>query len=152
MESSEFVKKFKSWYLWKNFLAMAAVVIALCLGVKFGLDVYTHHGQSIPIPNVKHKLFSDAERILDDAGLQIVVSDTGYVKNLPPDCILEQTPGPGERVKEGHVIYVDNQERLDITVTNSNKLGNIIAGDYALLNNPTSFTWNQLLLTNFNMA
>ena len=53
---------------------------------------------------------------------------------------------------EGHVIYVDNQERLDITVTNSNKLGNIIAGDYALLNNPTSFTWNQLLLTNFNMA
>ena len=99
MESSEFVKKFKSWYLWKNLLAMAAVVIALCLGVKFGLDVYTHHGQSIPIPNIKHKLFNDAERILDDAGLKIVVSDTGYVKNLPPDCILEQSPGPGERVK-----------------------------------------------------
>ena len=59
MESSEFVKKFKSWYLWKNLLAMAAVVIALCLGVKFGLDVYTHHGQSIPIPNIKHKLFSE---------------------------------------------------------------------------------------------
>lgn len=53
---------------------------------------------------------------------------------------------------EGHVIYVDNPERLDITVTNSNKLGNKIAGDYALLNNPTSFTGNQLLLTNFNMA
>ena len=106
MESSEFVKKFKSWYLWKNFLAMAAVVVALCIGVKFGLDVYTHHGESIPIPNIKHKLFHDAEHILENSGLKIVVSDTGYVKNLPPDCILAQSPGAGERVKEGHVIYV----------------------------------------------
>ena len=117
MESSEFVKKFKSWYLWKNLLAMAAVVIALCLGVKFGLDVYTHHGQSIPIPNIKHKLFNDAERILYDAGLKIVVSDTGYVKNLPPDCILEQSPGPGERVKEGHVIYVTVNSPHSPTIT-----------------------------------
>lgn len=36
----------------------------------------------------------------------MVVSDTGYVKNLPPDCVLEQIPAPGEKVKSGHVIYV----------------------------------------------
>ena len=50
------------------------------------------------------------------------------------------TPGTYLRTSvnaEGHVIYGDNPERLDITVTNSNKLGNKIAGDYALLNNPT---------------
>lgn len=106
MTSSEFFRKFKSKYLWGNLLAMIAVVAVLIVGAKFGIDIYTHHGESIPIPDVRHKSFADAERILDDAGLQIEVADTGYVKTLPPGCILEQTPGPGECVKSGHVIYV----------------------------------------------
>uniref|UniRef100_UPI00402602A5 PASTA domain-containing protein n=1 Tax=Prevotella sp. TaxID=59823 RepID=UPI00402602A5 len=44
--------------------------------------------------------------MLADAGLSVVVSDTGYVKSLPPDCILEQSPAAGSHVKTGHVIYV----------------------------------------------
>lgn len=106
MTLSEFVNKFKSRYLWGNLTAMFLVVVFLCVGVKFGIDIYTHHGEAIPIPDIRHKSFNDAERILKDAGLQIEVTDTGFVKTLPPDCILEQSPGPGETVKSGHVIYV----------------------------------------------
>lgn len=106
MTSSEFINKFKSKYLWGNLAAMALVVFLLCVGVRFGIDLYTHHGEAISIPDVRHKSFADAERILKDAGLPVVVSDTGYVKNLPPDCVLEQSPAPGEKVKSGHVIYV----------------------------------------------
>lgn len=106
MNPSEFLRKFTSRYLWGNILAMAVVVVVACVGVKIGLDVYTHHGESIPIPDVRHKSFDDARYLLEDAGLQIVVSDTGYVRNLPPDCILDQSPAPGERVKSGHIIYV----------------------------------------------
>ena len=99
MTSSEFINKFKSKYLWGNLAAMALVVVLLCVGVRFGIDFYTHHGEAISIPDVRHKSFADAERILKDAGLPVVVSDTGYVKNLPPDCVLEQSPAPGEKVK-----------------------------------------------------
>ena len=106
MKSSDFLNKFKSWYLWKNLIAMAAVVVLLCLGVKFGLDLYTHHGESIPIPNLRHKQLADAEHILNSLGLELQVVDTGYVKSLPADCILEQSLVPGERVKSGHIIYV----------------------------------------------
>lgn len=106
MTSSEFINKFKSKYLWGNLAAMVLVVVLLCVGVRFGIDLYTHHGEAISIPDVRHKSFADAERILKDAGLPVVVSDTGYVKNLPPDCVLEQSPAPGEKVKSGHVIYV----------------------------------------------
>ena len=106
MTSSEFINKFKSKYLWGNLAAMALVMVLLCVGVRFGIDLYTHHGEAISIPDVRHKSFADAERILKDAGLPVVVSDTGYVKNLPPDCVLEQSPAPGEKVKSGHVIYV----------------------------------------------
>jgi hypothetical protein len=48
----------------------------------------------------------EAKAEIESLHLQIVVSDTGYVKNLPPDCILEQTPANGTKVKSGHIIYV----------------------------------------------
>lgn len=106
MNPSEFFGKFTSRYLWGNICAMAVVVVLACVGVKFGLDAYTHHGESIPIPDVRHKSFADARYLLESVGLQVEVSDTGYVRNLPPDCILEQSPEPGTNVKSGHIIYV----------------------------------------------
>ena len=106
MKSGEFFRKVFSWRLWLNLVAMVLVVVLLCLGVKYGIDLYTHHGEKIEVPNIKHKSFKDAKHILDDRDLEIVVSDTGYVKTLPPDCILEQQPEAGAIVKSGRIIYV----------------------------------------------
>ncbi len=106
MTSSEFINKFKSKYLWGNLGAMLLVCILLCVGVKYGIDLYTHHGEAIRVPDIRYKNINDATRILDDAGLEVVVTDTGYVRSLPPNVILEQTPASGEVVKSGHVIYV----------------------------------------------
>ena len=106
MTISEFFNKFRSWYLWGNILAMLLTVAVLCAGVKFGIDLYTHHGEKIHVPNIRHKSFADAEHILDGLGLEISISDTGYVKTLPPDCILEQSIVPGTIVKSGRVVYV----------------------------------------------
>ena len=117
MNTSEFFSKFKSRYLWGNLAAMVAVVFVVCLGVKYGLDIYTHHGEVVSIPNVRHKTFSDAEYLLKQSGLQVVVSDTGYVPGIKPDCILEQSPAPGERVKTGHVIYLTVNTSHTPTIT-----------------------------------
>lgn len=106
MTPSEFIRKFKSKYLWGNLAAMAAVIIVLCTCVKFGLDIYTHHGESIIVPNLKNKSLDDAIKLLDHLGLEATVSDTGYVKTLPSGCILEQSLAPGDRVKSGHVMYL----------------------------------------------
>lgn len=117
MTISEFLGKFKSTYLWGNLAAMALVVVALALGFRFGIDLYTHHSESIPIPNILHKRYADAEQIVNSLGLEIEVSDTGYVRSLPPGAILEQTPGPGERVKSGHIIYVTINATHSPTIT-----------------------------------
>ncbi|SFG05967.1 PASTA domain-containing protein [Prevotella sp. KH2C16] len=106
MKASEFVRKIMSGYLWANLAAMALVVILLGLGVRFGIDLYTHHGEEIVVPDIRHKAFSDASSVLEDVGLKVVVKDTGYVKTLPPDCILEQAPAAGEKVKSGRIVYV----------------------------------------------
>ncbi|MBM6992420.1 MAG: PASTA domain-containing protein [Prevotella sp.] len=106
MTLSDFFGKFKSWSLWGNLMAMAVTVLLLAVGVKLGLDIYTHHGESISIPNLLHKDIGEAQDVADHLHLEIEVVDTGYVKRLPPGCILEQSPAPGEHVKSGHVIYV----------------------------------------------
>lgn len=106
MKAGEFFKKIFSVRLWGNLGLMVIVVIVLCLCVKFGIDLYTHHGVEIAVPNLRQKNYADAEHILEGMGLKVVVSDTGYVKSLPPDCILEQQPDAGHRVKPGRVIYV----------------------------------------------
>lgn len=106
MKTKDFFRKIFSLRLWLNLALMLVVVVLLCLGVKVGLDIYTHHGEEISVPDVKRKSFADAEHILTGRKLKIAVSDTGYVKTLPPDCILEQSPEPGKVVKSGRVVYV----------------------------------------------
>ena len=106
MDSKEFLNKFKSSFLWANLLAMALVVIVCVMGVKFGLDTYTHHGEAISIPDVRRRSFDDAERILKGLGFNVVVVDTGYVKTLPPDAVLELSPEVGQKVKTGRTIYL----------------------------------------------
>ena len=106
MDSKEFLNKFKSSFLWANLLAMALVVIVCVMGVKFGLDTYTHHGEAISIPDVRRRSFDDAERILKGLGFNVVVVDTGYVKTLPADAVLELSPEVGQKVKTGRTIYL----------------------------------------------
>lgn len=106
MTSGTFFKKIFSTYVWGNFLAIILILIMLAIGVRYGVAYYTHHGESIIVPNIIHKQYSEAVDIMDKAGLTIEVTDTGYVKTLPPDCILEQTPVGNKRVKSTHTIYV----------------------------------------------
>lgn len=117
MTLSEFFGKFRSWSLWGNLVAMAATVVVLAVGVKWSIDIYTHHGESIAIPRLVHKNIADAETIADNLHLKIEVVDTGYVKHLPAGCILEQSPDAGERVKSGHVIYVTINAAQSPTIT-----------------------------------
>jgi len=106
MNTKDFFGKLFSRYLVGHLIAMAVVIVLLCVGVKYGLELYTHHGEGIVVPDLKGMTYEKAYRLLDENKLTIVVSDSGYNKQLPADCILAQTPGHGQRVKEGHVVYV----------------------------------------------
>lgn len=106
MRTKEFFGKFCSKFLIWNLIAMALVVILLVVGVNYGLDWYTHHGESIRVPNIEGMRIAKAREMMDECGLEIVVTDSGYNKRLPADCVLTQSPGAGLTVKSGHTIYV----------------------------------------------
>ena len=98
MKAKDFLGKFCSKFLIGNLLAMLLVVIALMFSVKYGLDWYTHHGEGIKVPKVEGILYSEAYNKITAEGLNIIISDSGYNKQLPADCILSQNPGPGTMV------------------------------------------------------
>ena len=106
MKTKEFFGKFCSKFLIWNLIAMALVIILLVVGVNYGLDWYTHHGESIRVPNIEGMRIAKAREMMEELGLEIVVTDSGYNRRLPADCVLSQNPGAGLTVKSGHTIYV----------------------------------------------
>lgn len=106
METSEFIRKLTGRYLWLNLLAMAFVVALMIIGANVAMNVYTHHGESITIPDVRKHSYEASLKALTALGMDVVINDTGYVKNLPPGTILDQLPQPGTMVKSGRTIYL----------------------------------------------
>ena len=101
-----FLRKLFGNYIVRHLMAMVLVVILLCVGIGFGLDAYTHHGEGIVVPDLKGMTYEKAYALLDEKGLAIVVNDSGYNKQLPANSVLAQTPAFGQKVKQGHIIYV----------------------------------------------
>ena len=91
---------------WLNLIAMPIVVIAIIFGVLHWLDIYTHHGESIIVPNVNGLPLKQAENELGKKNLRSVVIDSNYVKGMPAGAILEQKPLGGAKVKIGRSIYL----------------------------------------------
>lgn len=85
---------------------MFLTVTLLTVGSLFGLDIYTHHGDEIIVPNLKGMSAEKAELKLSELGLEMEVADSGFVRSLPPGTILGQNIAAGEKVKPGRIIYL----------------------------------------------
>ena len=85
---------------------MLALIAALCIGAQLLMGVYTHHGESIALPDVRNHSYESAVAVLEGLGMETQVSDTGYVKTLPPGTILEMLPAAGTMVKSGRIVYL----------------------------------------------
>ncbi|MBQ9667225.1 MAG: PASTA domain-containing protein [Prevotella sp.] len=99
-------RKITSPLIWGNLLAMLLVVVGLFLGLRWWLSAYTHHGESVEVPDLYGMDLSTASERLKAEGLTILVADSAYNKKLAAGSIMVQQPVKGARVKEGRVIYV----------------------------------------------
>lgn len=104
-------------FFWLNILAMALVVVLVIFGILLGLDIYTRHGDAVTVPDVKGKSVLEARQILEKSDLKCVVSDSNYVSTLPAGSILDYNPTAGQKVKRGHIIYL-NINTLSVPLVN----------------------------------
>ncbi len=92
--------------LWVNLIM--AIVLAGALFALFilSLNFLTHHGRSRTVPSVVGKTFSEAEKILDKEGFDIVIQDSLYVDTLPPLAVIKQIPESDAVVKVNRTVYL----------------------------------------------
>lgn len=101
-----FFSKLTSKVIWLNLLGMALLIGLIAFGVWRGLEIYTRHGETVSVPDVKRMPLNDAVYTLNRHGLQAEVVDSGYNRNQNPGTILEQNKPAGAVVKPGRTIYL----------------------------------------------
>ncbi len=106
MTISEFFKKIFSRTLFGNCLGIVVATFILALASLLFINIYTHHGREVSVPNICGMDQSVAQRKLEALGLRMEVTDTGYVYNAAPFSVLEQNLKPGEKVKPGRIILI----------------------------------------------
>jgi len=99
-----------------NALAAIGITILLIVLNMFALRIYTDHGNSVSIPDLKGKSLQEVTGILDKIDLRFQVSDSVYSRETAPGTVLDQYPKPGMKVKENRVISITlcalNQEMI----------------------------------------
>ncbi|MDR3340294.1 MAG: PASTA domain-containing protein [Candidatus Symbiothrix sp.] len=90
----------------KNLLAAILVIVVLVLAVLSWLKIYTQHGQSVEIPDVKGLLVEKAEPIFASRDLNYQVIDSVFSRGAKPGSIVESVPPIGSKVKRGRTIYL----------------------------------------------
>ncbi len=82
-------------------LILAAVLlIVLLFAAMKGLEKYTRHGQSEPVPDFTGMFPAEAKKIALHSHLRIEVADSVYLDNAAPGTVVDQVPRPGHGVKQ----------------------------------------------------
>ena len=96
----------KSRFLWVNILAAIVLCVVICWVVFWRLDVYTHHGEAVEVPDLSGMYVEEAELILKDCSLGYEIIDSVYIRSMRGGEIAEQTPIAGTKVKKNRKVYI----------------------------------------------
>lgn len=99
-------KKFPGNNIFLNLIAIGIVAVLLLVVTLLFLNVYTRHGHNVVVPELQGLQAEEAEAILKSKGLTVQVIDSIFKVGAVPGSIIEQTPKPGNNVKEGRSIYL----------------------------------------------
>lgn len=89
-----------------NAIAAVGVTVFLLLLNMLALRIYTDHGESIEVPDLKGKNSAEVSEILSKLDLRFQIRDSVYSRETPPGTVLDYYPKAGMKVKENRTIFV----------------------------------------------
>ena len=106
MKIKEYFRKLFSPIAVFNCLGMILVTLLLGIGVYFGLDLYTNHGDDIEMPDLYGVNLDVATKKMEALGLRLEVIGKACRSQMPENAIVLQSVAKGGFVKKGRVIEV----------------------------------------------
>lgn len=84
------------------------------------MDIYTKHGESITVPDLRNLKFDEIDEMLGEQKLKYKITDSSYVSGMPALAIIAQNPKPSSKVKENRTIYLTVNAKYPPKITMPN--------------------------------
>lgn len=95
------------YYVCCNLLLMLVAIVAVTLAILFFMDLWTHHGDTSTVPDVRGMKYDQAVERLAECGLEVEISDSiANPGNLVGGTIVDVVPKAGSVVKNGREVYL----------------------------------------------
>jgi eukaryotic-like serine/threonine-protein kinase len=89
-----------------SIIAMVVLVTVSLFLLYNWLNTYTHHGESITVPDVRGLTEEKLIRFIEDKHLRYKIVDSLFEDGKEPGTVIEQDPKPDSKVKENRTIYL----------------------------------------------
>ncbi|MCF0185462.1 MAG: PASTA domain-containing protein [Bacteroidaceae bacterium] len=89
-----------------NFLLIMAVGWVLTTIALFAIDIFTDHGHTVKVPNVKNMQFNKAIAEIENCGFSWEITDSVYSDEFKPGSIIDQDPKGDQYVKRLRKVYL----------------------------------------------
>lgn len=91
---------------WVNLLVIIAIgFLLIYLSLKM-LGVITQHGKFLEVPSVVGQKTTDAVKLLEAKGFEVMIQDSVYVDTAKMGVVLKQLPDPNSTVKINRTVYL----------------------------------------------
>lgn len=88
-------------------LGLAILVVSIILlSSFFSINLYTHHGEAISVPDLSGLTFDQAKRMAENKSFKIEISDSVHFQDKEKGTIISQVPEPNSKVKSERTIYL----------------------------------------------
>ena len=100
------LKIFTKKYFWLHLGIIILTGVFFIITVFFSVKIYTHHGQSFPLPDFKGLTEPQFQYLFKKNNLRYSIIDSVYLDNTPKGIVIEQVPKAGDLVKKNRNIFL----------------------------------------------
>ena len=106
MDFKKFWSESLGGFILKRLLLATIILVALSWITLYLVDIYTQHGQTEKVPDLRGMYMEEAEVMLKNHSLYPQIIDSVYVRNKKLGTIIDQIPAANSNVKTNRPIYL----------------------------------------------
>ncbi|MCX6257264.1 MAG: PASTA domain-containing protein [Bacteroidia bacterium] len=96
----------KSKVFFKQFFYSVLIFFSLLVIALIYLSIYTHHGETIPVPDFRGLKISEVRDIAAKNSLNYQIIDSAFLSKHKKGTVIDQNPPPDFKVKKNRTIFL----------------------------------------------